>query len=161
MTADGTEDGRELGLTVRTWLKMGVRRMEPIPAEPLAVPLTEARLAVVSTGGATAPGQEPFETGKTGDASFRTFPSALDPSELRFDHPHYDTDGARRDPDTILPLSLLRTMVEAGEVGELAPTAVSMMGYVPLTRQLTGGTAPEIGELMQGEEVDAALLCPA
>ncbi len=154
-------DDRELTLGAKTWLRMGVRRMEPMRAALLEEPLSEARLAVVSTGGATLPDQEPFETGKTGDASFRTLPSSTDPAGLRFDHPHFDTDLARRDPDCVFPLRLLRAMVEAGEVGELAPTAVSMMGYVPVTRRLVGETAPAVGELMQGEEVDAALLCPA
>lgn len=154
-------DDRELTMGARAWLKMGVRRRDPVPARPLEGPLSGARLGLVSTGGATAPGQEPFETGKTGDASFRTFPSSTDPSELRFDHPHYDTDRAREDPDTVLPLRLLGELVAGGEVGELAPTAVSMMGYVPLTRTLVEETAPAVGELMQGEAVDAALLCPA
>jgi len=156
-----TDEDRELTLGTKTWLRMGVRRTEPMAVEPLAGPPSGARLAVLSTGGAVAPGQEPFSTGKTGDASFRTFPSTTDPDDLRFDHPHYDTALAAADPDCILPLRLLRTMAEEGEVGELAPTAFSMMGYVPLSRQVTEGSAPEIGELMQGEAVDAALLCPA
>jgi D-proline reductase (dithiol) PrdB len=158
--ANGHGD-RELTLGARTWLRLGVRRREPVEAARLARPVGEARVAVVSTGGATLPGQEPFDTGKAGDASFREIPSGTDPSELRFHHPHYDTDLARRDPDCVFPLRLLGTLAEEGAVGEVAPTAVSMMGYVPLTRELTGETAPRIGELMQGEAVDAALLCPA
>lgn len=153
--------GRELTLGAKTWLKMGVRRLDPMASAPLERPLAASRLALLSSGGATAPGQARFETGKTGDASFRSFPADTDPAGLRFDHPHYDTELAREDPDCILPLRLLRALVEAGEVGELAPSAVSMMGYVPLTRSVVEGSAPAIGELMQGEEVDAALLCPA
>lgn len=156
-----SDDDRELTATTRAWLRVGVRTREPVAAAPLRRPLGEARLGLLSTGGATLPDQEPFHTGKTGDASFRAVPSDVDPSRLRFHHPHYDTGMARRDPDCVFPLRLLHGLAAEGRLGELAPTAFSMMGYVPLTRALVGETAPGIGELMQGEGVDAALLCPA
>lgn len=155
----GEDDG--LTLSTRAWLRIGVRTLDPSTPVAPRRPLAEARVALVSTGGATAPGQEPFDTGKRGDPSFRTLSSDADPDELSFDHPHYDTALAREDPDCILPIRLLRELAREGVLGELAPTVYSMMGYVPLTRTLTGETAPRIGELMQGEEVDAALLCPA
>ncbi len=153
--------GRDLNWSAKAWLELGVRRRDPVPGASLRVPLERARVALVSTGGAVAPGQEPFSTGKAGDASHRAFPSSIDPGRLRFDHPHYDTAIAREDPDCILPLGLLRRLAEEGVIGELAPTAVSMMGYAPLTRPVVEETAPAVGELMQAEEVDAALLCPA
>lgn len=154
-------EGRELDAATRAWLAVGVRERETVDGTPLAVPLRDARVAVVSTGGARLPDQEPFRTGKLGDPSFRALPSDTDPALLVWEHPHYDTDGARRDPDTIFPLRLLAALAAGDEIGSLAPTACSMMGYAPLTRTLLTGTAPAIGELMQGEEVDAALLCPA
>lgn len=156
-----TGRGRELNLSARAWLELGVRRREPVEGARLAVPLERARVALVSTGGAIAPGQEGFSTGKAGDPSFRTFPSSTDPSALRFEHPHYDTTLAVEDPDCVLPLRLLGRMAEEGVIGALAPTCVSMMGYAPLTRPVVEESAPAIGELLQGEEVDAALLCPA
>lgn len=153
--------GRDVNLATKSWLRVGVRRREP--AEPVrpTPPLEQARVALLSTGGATRPDQEPFDTGKTGDPTFREIPSHADPDDLRFDHPHYDTGIAREDPDSIFPLRLLRGLAEEGRVGEVAPTAYSMMGYVPLTKPLVEETAPAVGELMQGERVDAALLCPA
>ncbi len=153
--------GRELTLGAKAWLKIGVRAHDPVAPAHLRAPLDRARLSLVSTGGATGPDQEAFATGKRGDASFRPLSSTADPDGLAFDHPHYDTSLAREDPDCILPLRLLRRLAEEGVVGELAPTVYSMMGYVPITGTLTRETAPRIGELMQGEAVDAALLCPA
>lgn len=127
----------------------------------LDVPLARARLGLVSTGGARLADQPAFDTGKRGDPSFREIPADVDPSALVWEHPHYDTSLARRDPDVVFPLGLLGDLVAEGHLGSLAPTAVSMMGYVPLTRTLEEEIAPAIGELMQGQEVDAALLCPA
>jgi len=152
--------GRELNLSAKTWLRLGVRRMDPMPAAPLRRPVAEARIALLSTGGARTPDQEPFDTGKTGDPTFRAIPTDRDPDELIFEHPHYDTAIPAEDPDSVFPLRLFRRRAEEGRIGSLAPTACSMMGYVPLTRPLVTETAPAIGELMQGEEVDAALLCP-
>ena len=151
----------ELNLTAKAWLTLGLRRRDPVAAARLRRPVGEARLALVSTGGATGPGQEPFSTGQRGDPSFRALPSATDPADLTFEHPHYDTSLAAEDPDCIYPVRLLRDLAREGVIGELAPTAYSMMGYVPVTRTLTEETAPAIGERMQGEAVDAALLCPA
>ena len=153
--------GRELNLTARTWMKMGVRRREPVDSAAPRRPRREARVALLSTGGALAPGQEAFDTGKFGDATYRTIPADIPAGELRWAHPHYDTTLAAEDPDCIFPLRLLRELAAEGEIGSLAPTAYSMMGYAPVTRPVTEETAPAVGELMQGEEVDAALLCPA
>ena len=153
--------GRDLNLTARTWMRMGVRRREPVESAEPGAAREEARVAVLSTGGALAPGQEPFDTGKTGDPSFREIPADLEPARLRWAHPHYDTSLAVEDPDCIFPLGLLRGLAAEGEIGSVAPTAYSMMGYAPITRPVIEETAPAVGELMQGEEVDAALLCPA
>lgn len=153
--------GGELTLGTKAWLKIGVREHDPVVPAELGTPPEAARLSLVSTGGATGPGQEPFATGKRGDASFRPISSSVDPDGLTFAHPHYDTSLAREDPDCIFPLRLLRRLAEEDVVGELAPTVYSMMGYVPITGTLRRETAPRIGELMQGEAVDAALLCPA
>lgn len=154
--------GRELNAAARAWLRIGVRSLEPPPA--LAVPdrpPSGLRVALLSTGGAVLPGQDPFSTGKLGDASFREVPSDVSLGRLSWTHPHYDTSLAVEDPDCVFPLRLLRRLAAEGAIGALAPTAYSMMGYAPLTRTLVRETAPRIGELMQGEEVDAALLCPA
>lgn len=153
--------GRELNWSARAWLKTGVRRRDPVTSVEPTVPPGRARVALLSTGGAVAPGQEEFDTGKLGDPTCRPVPSDLDPAELRWTHPHYDTTLAEEDPDAIFPLRLLRSLASEGVVGSLAPTAYSMMGYAPVTRPVVEETAPAVGELMQGEEVDVALLCPA
>lgn len=153
--------GRELNLAARSWLKVGVRTLSAVASSPLRDELEDARLAVVSTGGARLPDQAPFDTGKLGDPTFREIPSGVELDELVWEHPHYDTALAEEDPDCVFPLGLVRRLADEGVVGGVAPTAFSMMGYAPLTRPVEEETAPEIGQLMQAEEVDAVLLCPA
>lgn len=153
--------GRELNWAARAWLRTGVRRRDPVASVEPDVPPGAARVALLSTGGALAPGHADFDTGKLGDPTFRPIPSDVPPSDLRWVHPHYDTTVAAEDPDCVFPLRLLRRLADEGGVGSLAPTAYSMMGYAPRTRPVVEETAPAVGELMQGEEVDAVLLCPA
>ncbi|MFQ5679785.1 MAG: glycine/sarcosine/betaine reductase selenoprotein B family protein [Gemmatimonadota bacterium] len=153
--------GGELNLGARAWLRVGCRRLPPIATTAPRRPVVRARVALVSTGGAHLPGQEPFDTGKLGDPSFRRIPRDTEPDGLRWVHPHYDTTIPREDVDAVFPLPLLRRLEAEGAIGSLAPTAYSMMGYIPLVGRLIRETAPAIGELMQGEAVDAALLCPA
>jgi D-proline reductase (dithiol) PrdB len=153
--------GRDLNLAGLSWVKVGVRTLPAVASSPLRVDLEDARLAVVSTGGARLPDQPPFDTGKLGDPTFRAIPSGVDPDDLLWEHPHYDTALAEEDPDCVFPLGLVQLLADEGVVGGGAPTAYSMMGYAPLTRRVVEETAPGIGEMMQGEEVDAALLCPA
>lgn len=153
--------GRDLNLAARAWMRMGVRRRDPVESAVPRAARGEARVSVLSTGGALSPGQEPFDTGKTGDPTFRPIPSDADPARLRWVHPHYDTSLAAEDPDCIFPLRLMGELAAGEEIGSVAPTAYSMMGYAPLARPVIEETAPAVGELMQGEEVDAALLCPA
>jgi len=161
MTSKEIRRSRALNAAARGWLKLGVRRLPPIPSSVPRLPLHKARVALLSTGGALLPGQPEFSTGRRGDASYRRIPSDVEPAKLRWFHPHYDTTIGDEDPDSILPLRLFRTLAAEGVIGSLAPTAISMMGYIPRTAELIGGSAPEIGELMQGEAVDVALLCPA
>lgn len=153
--------GRDLNLGARAWLRVGCRTLEPVASVRPARPLERARVGLLSTGGGRLPDQEPFDTGKLGDPSWRAVPADSDPDRLVWEHPHYDTSLAREDPDAIFPLRLLRRVLAEGVIGSLAPTACSMMGYAPRTKPVIEVTAPKIGELMQGEEVDVALLCPA
>lgn len=156
-----SDRGRDLNPGARIWLKVGCRTLAPVESVRPPRSLREARVGIVSTGGARLPGQKPFETGKLGDPSWRPVSLDTDPGRLLWEHPHYDTSLAAEDPDVVFPLRLLRELASDGTIGSLAPTAASMMGYAPLTKPVVETTAPEIGELLQGEDVDVVLLCPA
>jgi len=132
---------------------------EASPRRKLALPLSEARVALVATAGAHLPDQSPFTLGKHGDSSFRELPA--DAAELRFSHVGYDTRRARDDPDVVFPLALLRRLASEGEIGELAPRAFSFMGYIPETRQLIEQTGPEVAARLLADAVDLVLLVPS
>lgn len=131
------------------------------PYHPLRVPLSEARVAFVTTAGAHLASQEPFDIeAKAGDPSYRAFPSATSLSELQLTHTGYDTRRAAQDKNVVLPLDHLREAERAGRIGELAPTIYSCMGYVAETDPLIDETAPAIAARLRDERVDLVLLAP-
>lgn len=154
-------EGPELDLTTRVWLRIGLGPQRDVPPlHRLTGPLERARLSLVTSGGLVPPGAPPFMTGKLGDASFREISRTIDRARLEIHHPHYDHEVARRDMSTVFPLERCEELVREGELGELAPTHYSFMGYVPVTRKLERTFAPAVAQRMTEEEVDVALLTP-
>lgn len=131
-----------------------------VPWTPFDGPFSEARVAVVTTGGFHLRDQPPFDCDR-GDPSFREIPAGTPLGDLEISHTHYDTRDARTDPNILLPLDRLRELVDAGSLGSLAPTHYSLMGFIPQVDALTSETAPAIARRMGREEVDLALLTPA
>ncbi|MFO0980448.1 MAG: glycine/sarcosine/betaine reductase selenoprotein B family protein [Planctomycetota bacterium] len=128
---------------------------------PLPVPLSQARIALVSSGGISQTGQPPFRTGPLGDASIRVIARDADPDQLVFSHPHYDTSLGREDKEVIFPIATLKRLASAGVIGAVAPELPSMMGYIPRSSQLAEITAPSVLEVLQRGHVHAALFAPA
>jgi D-proline reductase (dithiol) PrdB len=132
---------------------------EPSPSHRVERPLERSRIALVASAGAHLPEQPAFDLGKRGDSSYRELPS--DATELRFAHAGYDTRRADEDPDVVFPLSLLRRLALAGDIGELAPRAFSFMGYIPETEPLLQQTGPEVARKLLADAVDLVLLVPS
>lgn len=139
----------------------------PIPWTPVAKPLSECKVALLSTAGISMQGDEPFDMeGERkrptwGDPTFRKLPSDATGETVEVNHLHIDTSFIEQDINVALPLDHLRSMVEAGKVGAIADTHYSTMGYQGAdTRVLENETAPKIAESMKAEHVDLALLTP-
>ncbi len=131
------------------------------PLNPMAVPLTEARIALVTTGGVHLRSDKRFDTkSKAGDSSFRAFGSESAFSELSLTHVGYDTKRALEDLNVVLPLDHLRDAVDQGKIRGLTPTMYSFMGYIPDPTELLEVTAPEVARLVAAEQPDLVLLVP-
>jgi D-proline reductase (dithiol) PrdB len=127
------------------------------PWQPMGKPLSSARLGLLSTSGAYALGQCAYHY--KDDTSIRALPSSIEPRDLRFSHitENYLVD-AKRDPDCILPLTSLRTLVAEGVVGELAEQVFSCMGGVYSQRRIREDVAPALLTAFRAQQVDCALL---
>lgn len=155
---------RDLPLKYRVLLRAyRYRRVDWTPGSVLRKPLTEARLAVVTSAGFYLPDQPPFDTSiRGGDTSYRVIPAHADVQALRVGNRSdaFDPTGLETDKNLALPLDRLRELERDGEIGAVAPRHISIMGSITAPGRLISGTAPAIASLLRDDRVDAALLAP-
>jgi hypothetical protein len=138
-----------------------------IPWTPVSKPISESKVALLSTAGLSMEGDEPFDMeGERqrptwGDPSWRRIRCDATSATIRANHLHIDTGYIERDLNVALPLDLLRELVVEGEMGAMAEVHYSIMGFQGNdTSVLENESAPAIAAAMQSEEVDLALLAP-
>ena len=133
----------------------------PPPWATLRVPISRAKLAVVTTGGFYVEGQEPYETDgpeNLGDWSYREIPKDTPKEKLKVAHLHYDLSGPREDPNCVFPLYRFIELEREDIIGGLADTNYSFMGYIQRPDLLSTETAPEMARRLKVDGVDAVLL---
>ena len=131
---------------------------ESSPWTPFARSLSEARVALLTTGGVyMRDGQAPFVDD---DPSYRIIPSTTPSSELGIFHEHYDKSNAEKDINVIFPIERLREMDVEGAIGSLAAETFGFMGYIVGDNipSLMQETAPEVARMLLADNVDAALV---
>jgi D-proline reductase (dithiol) PrdB len=168
-----TEIDRELTLEaiglvnrqiVSAWIAREAAR--EIPWTPLARPLAECRVALVSTAALALHGDTPFDQeGERrdpwwGDPSYRVLPRGTRTGDARSHHLHIDASVAERDLECLMPLSRLAELEAEGVVGASAPSHYSFMGYILKPKELLERSTPAMIERMKAEGVDAVLLVP-
>ncbi len=145
------------------------------PFTPLNKPLSESRLALLTSSGHFMEGDDPEPLGVKNmtqeEAESRvmeflkeapklsTIPVNGPRESLRVRHGGYDVRGALADVNVALPLDRLRDLAKEGEIGEIAPNAYSFVGACSQTRILKEN-GPRWVERLQAEQVDAVLLAP-
>jgi D-proline reductase (dithiol) PrdB len=145
------------------------------PFTPLAKPLSQARLAVVTSSGHFVAGDDPRPFGVENmtqeeaieriddflrtDPQLSAIPVDTPKEQLRARHGGYDIRSAQADPNVVVPLEHLRDLWREGSIGELAPTAYSFVGacaQMPLVKRV----GPQWIELLRQQQIDAALMVP-
>lgn len=132
------------------------------PAGP-GVDLSKSRLVLISSaGGYLHTNQEPFDApNPLGDYSIRLFPASTPFEALAYAHGHYDHTAINEDPQVLLPLQHLKTMVAEGAIGQLASNVISYSGYQPDVVRIVNQLIPAVVAAAKAEQADAALLVPA
>ncbi|WP_180954313.1 glycine/sarcosine/betaine reductase selenoprotein B family protein [Bacillus sp. M6-12] len=137
-------------------------RNEAAPFTPFKKKTTEAKIALITTGGVYIKGMTPFNDNYgLGDVSYREIPVDTNLSTVSFAHEHYDQTNARKDPNVVFPLDVLKELLSEGKIGELAETHYSFMGYIPVPHSLKNVTAPEVAKKLKKAKVDAVILVPS
>jgi hypothetical protein len=100
-----------------------------------------------------------------GDPSYRIIPKETQSGDIAVAHTHYNPADAEEDFNILLPVNRFQELENAGEIGSLAPSAYSVMGYqghpAPDYSHWRGKYGPEMLEQMTAEGVEALLLTPA
>lgn len=137
-------------------LLLGRHAYDGGPWTPLSKPLSQCRVAIVTTGGVYVEGDEPFNV--DGDISFRLLPKETPPDRFRIAHTHYDTSGVLDDVDTVFPVNVLKDLEAEGVIGCLADINYGFMGFIPRPEGLIAETAPVVARRLKADGVDAVLI---
>jgi len=137
--------------------------VNPVPGASLEKPIERCRVALVSSAGLVIPGEPPFDDGvRGGDFSHRVIVGDAG-VQLLVDHHRsdaFDHSGIAADRNIALPLDRLRELALAGEIGEVAPRHVSLMGSITAPGRLVRKTLPAVVDQLSADKVDLALLVP-
>jgi D-proline reductase (dithiol) PrdB len=139
------------------------RRIDPVPKASLSKPISECRVALVSSAGFVASGEEPFSpSARGGDCSFRVILGTIDVQSLEDHHDSnsFSHTGVEADRNMGLPLDRLHELATAGEIGSVAPRHLSVMGSITAPNRFIEHTLPTIADLLVEDHVDIALMVP-
>lgn len=150
---------------IETWIKMEEPR--PIPWTPLSKPLSECKVALISSGGIAMKDDKPFnQEGERqnpwwGDPSLRTIPKTATEKDVEIYHLHIKPDYAHQDINCLLPIRRLDVLAENSEIGSVADTHYSIMGYLLQPEEMLESSVPVIIQKLKDEHVDVVILVPS
>ena len=133
---------------------------DPPPFTRLTKPLSQCRVALISSGGVYHKDQEPFDVAGKGDRTFREIPKDVDVSDLRVIHKGYNTTDAERDVNCVFPIERFRELEAEGFIGELASPTYTFMGRVFSRKALQYDLAPALADKLVADRVDIFYLVP-
>ena len=118
-------------------------------------PLSERRIALVSSAGLGRRGDRPFGPGAV---DYRVLPADANDIVMSHISVNYDRTGFQQDLNVVYPLQRLKELAAAGEIGGVAAHHYSFMGASdPAPMQ---PFAEDAAAAMLAEGVDTALLVP-
>jgi len=141
-----------------------VSKVGAVPWKSLDKPLSECKVAVVTTAGIHHSHQQPFDMmDANGDPTFRVLDADTLWDDFMITHDYYDHSNARKDPNIVLPLDRLKEFVSEGVIGDLARKHYGFMGHVDGEHisHLVEKSARDVADALKNDQVDLVLLAPA
>jgi D-proline reductase (dithiol) PrdB len=122
-------------------------------------PLSQCRLALVTTAGLHRRGDTNFAPGEQG---YRVIPGDTPAADIVQSHTSigFDRTAILRDLEVTFPVERCRELVTRGALGGLAPNAYSFMGALRDVAKLEAESAPAVARRLREDGADAALLTP-
>jgi D-proline reductase (dithiol) PrdB len=132
-----------------------------IPWAPMRIPLSKARVGMVSTAALYRKGKdEPFADTVEGDPRVIEISSDVNPVELDTAHTHIPPEAIRADVNVALPLNPLLALAAEKRIRQVAPRIFSILGYRTRADEVAMDTAPVIAAAMAEDKVSLALIVP-
>jgi len=134
-----------------------------IPWTPVKKPLSESKIAVVTTAGVHHKDQIPFNMNdREGDPSFRVIDSRRPINDLMITHDYYDHGDADKDINIVFPIERLREFESEGHIANVADTHYGFMGHIDgsYINVLINRYAPEAARRLKEDNIDCVLLLP-
>ncbi|MGE0141185.1 MAG: glycine/sarcosine/betaine reductase selenoprotein B family protein [Ilumatobacteraceae bacterium] len=123
-----------------------------------APPLSEARVAIVTTAGLRADGQGTWTVGQ----GFVVLDDAERHLTLAQASPNFDRSGVAADLNVVYPIDRLHELADTGVIGSVASQHLAFMG-AQIDHTLTTlrlDTGPAAAELLLADGVEVVLLTP-
>lgn len=147
------------------WARMyQALEFDTVPWTPLAKPVNQCKVALLTTGGVHLKTDIRFNMEDTnGDPTYRIIPSITKPHELMVTHDYYDHRDADRDINLVFPIEIVQMCRQEDILGEPADNFYSFMGHVRGShlRTLIKITSKEVAGRMKREGVNIAILVPS
>ncbi|RJQ53134.1 MAG: hypothetical protein C4526_07155 [Nitrospiraceae bacterium] len=130
------------------------------PVTPMARPLNECKLALLTTGGLHLKTDMPFDTKfLEGDCSYRLLPGDVRHEDIMVTHESYDHKFINEDLNCVFPIDRMKEYVEEGKLKSLSGEHYSFMGHIYVTGPLLENAA-KVGRRLKELGVDIAFLTP-
>ena len=147
---------RRVFLTAYPW-----RRVRPVPQSPLRRPLSESKVALVTSAGFIMRGHELFnERIRGGDPSYRVILRDTEVTQLIDSHRSGSFDHARmrQEPNLVFPPDRLRELAFRRRIGSVRPRHLSFTGSITVPGRLINESAVRAATILVEDHVDAALV---
>ena len=134
------------------------------PWTPVTKPVSQCRLALVTTSGVHLLSQLPFNMkDASGDPTFREIPSDTPLQNLTITHDYYDHSDADKDINIVFPIERVLDLKKFGDIDEVNYRHFSFMGHIVNhhVHTLMRATAPRVASALKDDGVDIVILTPA
>lgn len=138
-----------------------------IPWTPLAKPLSDTTIALITSAGISLKSDTPFDMEREkneptwGDPSYRSLPRETTEKDINANHLHINTKYILQDINVMLPLNRMAEFETEGIVGRLAPTNYSYYGFQWQNTDFLSESFEPITKKLESEGVEAVFLTPA
>jgi D-proline reductase (dithiol) PrdB len=149
---------------IKSWI--GLEKPREIPWTPLARPLCQCSVALISSAGLALATDKPFDQEVErqnpwfSDPSFRVIPRNTTAEEIRVYHLHINPNFIRQDINCALPLKQLVQLETSGDIGRAALSHYSFIGYTCQPERLLDESVPAMIGKLREERVDVVVLVP-